>query len=153
MTEAKKREHLRTIGVEVHPKTDWPWPHVAYGGQREIQIPTDMPLHTTQAYVDLAHVARIRQAIETGKYIAPVEVVRVGDRFWIVDGHHTLVAYRLLSRAAPGVRYTSGPEGPLQPPQLTRKSHDFVGSRRFGGLSAVRGVAGNLAAFVRGRRA
>lgn len=90
-----KKVPLDLPSVTVVERRQWPRLSHGYGG-KNVTIPKSVLLHTTQHYVHPAKVDEKKEAIRLGE--APrVELARdpIG-RYWILDGHHTLVAYEQL---------------------------------------------------------
>jgi hypothetical protein len=84
---------LEDLGVVVHPYGDWP--HVGLSYETKYVTPKyAITFHTTQDRVNAALVEEKRQRLRTGALLA-VEVVSLQKRIWVIDGHHTLVAYLL----------------------------------------------------------
>jgi hypothetical protein len=112
----QRKLQMRTFGVTVVPVAEWPWPTVG-GAGREVTCRLDTKLRTTQAAVWADIVDGIASDIEDGQPTKQVELVFRKGLSWIIDGHHTLAAYRLLGRSAPCVFYPTGPDE-IPPPKL-----------------------------------
>lgn len=108
-------------GVIVEPRRAWPQLTHGYGG-RNVTIPDSRNLYTVQRAVDDARVAQKMQAIERGEALR-VEVAQdAAGRLWILDGHHTLAAYRKLGRTPRAFLYAPGDEITPKAPQFSRGS-------------------------------
>jgi hypothetical protein len=107
------------FGVTVAPKKEWPFPHVNRSG-RYVTCRTTTKLKTVQGYVYADIVEKIKEDILRAKdreeaglpFLATksVELVFVDGVTWIIDGHHTLAAYRSLDLPAPCFFYDKGAE-------------------------------------------
>lgn len=83
--------HLANLGVVVHPRQEWPDVGLSYETQRrKPQYPIEF--HTTQDRVSTDLVEQKARELRAGEEL-PIEVVKVGGRIWVIDGHHRLAAY------------------------------------------------------------
>lgn len=115
----KTKIPLKLDGVVVHPQKDWPRPlYHGYGG-RDVRVPIAKALlHTTQHSVSPDRVAQKIAAINAGE-VPRIELVRDSfGRLWILDGHHTLAAYRALGQTPHGFLYDPGGDILAKPPRF-----------------------------------
>lgn len=115
---------LASLGIKTLHGRDWPSGHTISYGSKNVLIPDVAQLHTTQAWVDSETVERKKREILAGTAPVPrVELFRGPDkRIWILDGHHTLVAYLQLGRIPKAAVYGSG-NTPLPLPPRFRKDN------------------------------
>lgn len=89
---------LKLDGVVVHPVSAWPKPTYGIEG-KFIDAPEGRELHTVQSKVHADVIAGKVALIQKRKRPPYVTVVcDKRNRLWILDGHHTLAAYRQLGR-------------------------------------------------------
>lgn len=118
---------LKSVGVTVHPRNEWP-AHLRVRGAGEAG-PCPADLHTTQASVHAVVVADKERRILANEEPA-VSVVHAGSKWWVFDGHHALVAYRRLGKAPACSRYDVGRGDPIAAPRLEpMRPSDPRGSR------------------------
>lgn len=82
---------LADLGVIVHPRTEWPDVGISYG-TKSVRPKYPIEFHTTQDHVSADLVEQKAQGLRGGED-PEIEVVKVGGRIWVIDGHHTLAAY------------------------------------------------------------
>lgn len=82
---------LADLGVVVHPRRDWPDAGLSYE-TKHVKPRYPIAFHTTQDRVSVDLVAQKQRRLQAGEDL-PVEVVKVGGRVWVIDGHHALAAY------------------------------------------------------------
>jgi len=82
---------LADLGVVVHPRREWPDVGLSYG-TKSVRPSYPIEFHTTQDRVSSDLVASKARELRAGKDLG-IEVVKVGGRIWVIDGHHALVAY------------------------------------------------------------
>lgn len=110
--------YLADLGVVVHPRSEWPYVGLSYG-TKYVTPRYPITFHTTQDRVSEIIVQEKRDALRNGAPLA-VEVVKVDGHVWIVDGHHTLVAF-LLDGVPPRLAvYGAGPHY-VDPPRYRRR--------------------------------
>lgn len=110
---------LADLGVVVHPKKEWPHVGLSYE-TKHVRPKYPIEFHTTQDRVDAELVEAKARQLRTGDVLL-VEIVKLGGRIWIIDGHHALAAY--IREALPPMLAVHG-SGPyyVQPPKYARIS-------------------------------
>lgn len=121
-TDKAGRVSVKDFGVRVHPKDEWPIHYLDARPARTATLAPETPVHTTQPHVYGEHV------IEKGDARAAVITVALqqvpgGQRIWIVDGHHTLVAARRFGLPVKVEVHQAGRGDPIDPPRLYRRDH------------------------------
>lgn len=107
---------LKTLGLIIIPRHEWLYPCVG-NVLKEGFIRLDTRLYTTQSKVYEDIVNDIADRIESGETTKRVECAFVDGKTYVLDGHHTLAAYRTLGMRAPCVIYGKGPDQ-IKPPKL-----------------------------------
>lgn len=120
---------MELFGVTVVQKKEWPYPHINRSGRNAV-CRTTTELKTVQHYVYADIVDSIKKAIiRAGKRkdaglpflgTKSVELVFIEGVTWIVDGHHTIAAYRSLDLPAPCFFYDKGSERVAAPKLFSR---------------------------------
>ena len=98
-------------GVVVHPRHEWPQAGLSYE-TKDVKPRYPIEFHTTQDRVNADLVTQKAQQLRSGEELA-IEVVKIGGRIWVIDGHHTLAAY--IREGLPPILAMHGP-GPYQVP-------------------------------------
>jgi hypothetical protein len=87
-----KSFRLVDLGVVVHPRRDWPETGLSYE-TKSVKPSYPIEFHTTQDRVNADLVEQKAQLLRGGEDLA-IEVVKIGGRIWVIDGHHALAAGR-----------------------------------------------------------
>lgn len=85
---------LEELGLRVRPLAEW---YGVTAGHHSEPAPCPSVLYTTQTHVSRSTVERRKREIHGGhrpRVDLAQEMAR--KRFWVLDGHHALVAYREL---------------------------------------------------------
>jgi hypothetical protein len=107
---------LADLGFVVHPRQSWPERGISYGTRSVVPNRT-ITFHTTQDRVSEAIVEARIARLEAGER-PEVEVLHDGTRYWVIDGHHLLVAY-LLKEIRPRLALHSTGPHIVSPPRYS----------------------------------
>lgn len=93
------------------------YPITRLWGGEELTLGVEELVHTTQEVVNRALVEVKAERIRNAQYCGAVEVAVVEGVVWMVDGHHSLAAYRELELPAPATCYSLGGRDWITPPR------------------------------------
>lgn len=131
--DGKGRVALTGFGVQVHEKDQWPIHYLHAVPSRTAKIAPDTPVHTTQHAVYADHVLE-KGTGQDGEVTVAVLGVHdqdgqlIGQRIWVVDGHHTLIAARRHGLPVRAQIHSTRGTDPIDPPRLYRRAHTETAS-------------------------
>lgn len=110
------KKSLAPYGIKILPYKVWPgniindwFITISYETHR-VLINDVTKLHTTQRFVSTEKVEEKITKLLNGEKLA-VEIFRDGlNRIWILDGHHTLIAFLELGQIPKGALHRDGSE-------------------------------------------